>query len=268
MKLVSKNEKSTLLKISKINESPAGSTGSFQLATNISQDFHSEIEKENSLLRCNCTKSQCLKLYCECFAKGKCCNQFCHCENCKNSSNNYNVREQIMQSIVLKNPLAFHPKNEFLQKYSFLKGINDERIKEKGMDLLYRGGCKCRKSFCRKKYCECFINNLRCTEFCKCQGCRNRYQTKFSSKSHQNPQKTLKNLNKKHRRNEFDENFEGNLERKNKLIVVEMKENCLEEIKNLYFINKRVQLVKLSEDFLENNKRLSEINSHFKQLLH
>ena len=34
---------------------------------------------------CNCEKSQCLKLYCECFAKNELCTKFCNCRDCKNN---------------------------------------------------------------------------------------------------------------------------------------------------------------------------------------
>jgi hypothetical protein len=35
---------------------------------------------------CTCTKTQCLKLYCECFSGGKYCNDDCVCSSCHNSS--------------------------------------------------------------------------------------------------------------------------------------------------------------------------------------
>ena len=37
---------------------------------------------------CKCMKIDCLKLYCECFAKGKTCNSSCICVMCKNSEEN------------------------------------------------------------------------------------------------------------------------------------------------------------------------------------
>ena len=34
---------------------------------------------------CNCEKSQCLKLYCECFARNELCTKYCNCRDCKNN---------------------------------------------------------------------------------------------------------------------------------------------------------------------------------------
>lgn len=33
--------------------------------------------------------------------------------------------------------------------------------------------CHCKKSRCRKKYCECFQNGRKCSEQCGCDGCEN-----------------------------------------------------------------------------------------------
>lgn len=34
-------------------------------------------------------------------------------------------------------------------------------------------GCNCSKSYCVKKYCECYSNGKKCTEKCKCISCKN-----------------------------------------------------------------------------------------------
>ena len=38
--------------------------------------------------KCTCKKSQCMKLYCECFAKGGFCGIDCGCVGCSNTSDN------------------------------------------------------------------------------------------------------------------------------------------------------------------------------------
>ena len=37
----------------------------------------------------------------------------------------------------------------------------------------HRRGCQCRKSRCRKKYCECFHAGVHCSDACRCNGCQN-----------------------------------------------------------------------------------------------
>lgn len=58
---------------------------------------------------CNCTKSHCLKLYCECFARGESCDG-CNCSNCMNNFSFEEDRRRAIHQTLERNPLAFCPK--------------------------------------------------------------------------------------------------------------------------------------------------------------
>ena len=59
---------------------------------------------------CNCKKSKCLKLYCDCFSSGTTCGSSCKCQNCQNEDPNGAARALSMRNIVRRNPYAFKPK--------------------------------------------------------------------------------------------------------------------------------------------------------------
>lgn len=55
---------------------------------------------------CNCTKSQCLKLYCECFANGEFCSD-CNCRDCFNTIEHEEERQSAIYNCLERNPNAF-----------------------------------------------------------------------------------------------------------------------------------------------------------------
>ncbi|XP_076816644.1 protein lin-54 homolog [Clavelina lepadiformis] len=105
---------------------------------------------------CNCTKSMCLKLYCECFANGHFCDG-CNCINCHNNLEFDGDRSKAIKSCLERNPMAFRPK--------IGRGRDDNRTHQKG--------CNCKRSGCLKNYCECYEARIPCTSKCKCIGCKN-----------------------------------------------------------------------------------------------
>ena len=58
---------------------------------------------------CTCKKSQCLKLYCECFASLSYCSG-CNCTNCLNTPENQTMRDRAIQATKDRNANAFDPK--------------------------------------------------------------------------------------------------------------------------------------------------------------
>ncbi|BFG06062.1 protein lin-54 homolog [Drosophila madeirensis] len=106
---------------------------------------------------CNCSKSQCLKLYCDCFANGEFC-QDCTCKDCFNNLDYEVERERAIRSCLERNPSAFKPK---------ITAPNSGDMR------LHNKGCNCKRSGCLKNYCECYEAKIPCSNMCKCVGCRN-----------------------------------------------------------------------------------------------
>lgn len=80
----------------------------------IEQDTQLTVIKKKSTtvehLTCKCSKSKCLKMYCECFTQGRYCDDSCNCIDCKNTPENVDKIKQARKSIRSRNPQAFKPK--------------------------------------------------------------------------------------------------------------------------------------------------------------
>ncbi|CAK9291186.1 unnamed protein product [Gordionus sp. m RMFG-2023] len=152
--------------------------------------------------RCNCTKSQCLKLYCECFASGEFCSN-CNCNNCNNTLENEDDRKKAIKSILERNPLAFHPK---------IGKSRDGDIERK-----HCKGCNCRRSGCLKNYCECYEAKITCSSMCKCVGCKN-FEDSTERRSIMLPHYLINNKTHFHNSNivggsnyQMDQSYDNNL---------------------------------------------------------
>ena len=115
---------------------------------------------------CNCKKSKCLKLYCECYAAGVFCRD-CNCVDCLNKT------DEPM-------PLSSYPASDPRGRVRHIdveaapEVIRHSAQKRKPQSKQRQeSGCFCKKSRCLKKYCECFERGEMCEQSCRCENCQN-----------------------------------------------------------------------------------------------
>jgi hypothetical protein len=111
---------------------------------------------KNGQTSCNCKKSKCLKLYCECFRSNGFCDPSCSCQECYNKEEYVDIRNQFYKEQLQRNPSSFSSK-----------------IIELPTIALYARGCNCKKTECMKNYCECYAAKVKCTHLCRCSECQN-----------------------------------------------------------------------------------------------
>ena len=111
-----------------------------------------------SPVHCTCTKTKCLKLYCNCLKAGRFCTSECDCVNCRNKCDS-TERRQVLRK---------------LKSGSVFPCLRSKAKKEGKVC-----GCTCQRSQCNKKYCSCYQSGRYCTDKCKCVDCNNRSSDAF-----------------------------------------------------------------------------------------
>lgn len=133
------------------------------------QNFNSStLKKVNSFKSCcTCTKTNCQKKYCNCFAKGLYCIG-CECKDCENHPpEGYLLNNTLNANELLQNS-AFKPDG------GFLNNLNLTLRHNQSISSNLQISCTCTRSNCSKKYCECYKLKRECTSSCRCVGCVNK----------------------------------------------------------------------------------------------
>jgi hypothetical protein len=113
---------------------------------------------------CRCGRTKCLKQYCQCFRNDVRCTSDCVCDDCHNDGRHEEKRIEAIRRIRMNNANAF--KGTALE-------IEDQAVQTpRGTTKMIRG-CRCKRSRCQKKYCECYSAGIKCTTNCVCKDCVN-----------------------------------------------------------------------------------------------
>lgn len=172
IKTASGNNKRQIIQFAPKNENIFHQQQQQQPATPNTHMIANEVPKRKP---CNCTKSQCLKLYCDCFANGEFCSG-CNCTNCFNSLSKEKERQKAITQCLERNPEAFRPKIGKAVKSSLGEPAPES------IERRHTKGCNCKRSGCLKNYCECYEAKILCSNLCKCCGCKN-YEESFERKT-------------------------------------------------------------------------------------
>jgi hypothetical protein len=142
---------------------------------------------------CKCKKTNCLKLYCECYRSASFCDpDLCYCIGCLNTEAHNSTEEprgrRVLAMLVAlaKKPDAFDgggrkfntkgcrcTKSRYVRSSINLVWLNLLVILLTPSILFNLSLIVFLKHSCASNFCECFASGKKCTELCSCHGCLN-----------------------------------------------------------------------------------------------
>ena len=87
-------------------------------------------ENKPQAIVCNCTKSKCMKKYCECYKMNIVCGNLCRCVDCGNKNNNNN--KNIYNNINLSN----NNRNNYIENKSVINDIQKNDLQNDNIEKL------------------------------------------------------------------------------------------------------------------------------------
>ena len=124
-----------------------------------------------------------MKLYCDCFLRGELCTADCFCRDCHNDDEAHDdERRAAIKSVLAKNPGAFQPRiaavaggcaRDLAVVLTLFLACRVSSFPSSVVPACALGvpehsfGCRCKKSMCLLKYCECFQAGVVCGRSCK-----------------------------------------------------------------------------------------------------
>ncbi|CAK4066964.1 unnamed protein product [Aphanomyces euteiches] len=153
-------------------------------------------QSQPSVTCCGC-KTGCLKLYCRCFLTRGFCTAQCSCATCLNTK----TSAQRLPAIImhLKNNInAFRasshttPQNPGGNTDHGSMGLGSKFVPMIPNDHANGVTCRCKKSKCSKKYCDCFQAGVACGPRCQCRDCCNHTTRESNTKQVVYAQDTIK----------------------------------------------------------------------------